>query len=225
MLSGRVHSKSESDPIDVVGGGGRRGRRPSWLQEVLGRPVFFESPSEACELDVDLDSCSIGDGGVDGGGGEGRRVSITAGDGVDGVQKPPSGVRPKRSLSASFLSQFSLHDDYLQDVIKDGKRWNNQSTGSEEDHRFSTSRDISQTNTTTTSYQSGLLSSSFTSTSSSSSSSSDNETNDSTGRSGIKRNTSLPMLSSLIGRDTYQQQQQQPFDTSEVILFLSQGPK
>ena len=170
------------------------------------------------------------DGGGDVGGGEGRRVSITTGDGVDGVQKPPSGVRPKRSLSASFLSQFSLHDDYLQDVIKDGKRWNNQTTGSDGDHRLNTSRDISQTNTTTTSYQSGLLSSSFTSTSSSSSSSSsssdhDSLTNDSVGKMGIKRNTSLPMLSSLIGRDTYQQQQQQPFDTSEVILFLSQGPK
>lgn len=225
--SQRGYSKSESEPIDVVG----RRRRPSWLQEVFARPVFFDSPNEASEekyQHYEDEPITVQ-----------RMNSSEDGKSSPSSSEPSQNVRPKRSLSASFLSQFSLHDD-VHDVMKDRVRWGNHVSRTSED-----TLSISSETLSTSTYQ-GAFSTSLTSSGASSeslaSSSNDTFVNRSQSvtseivKSPPKRNGSYPMLSSLIGRDVVgtnfsrymdESNAEQPdvFDTSEVILFLSQGPK
>ena len=226
--SQRGYSKSESEPIDVVG----RRRRPSWLQEVFSRPVFLDTHNEGSEeryQHYEDETITVHQ----------RMNSSEDGKSSPSSSEPSQTVRPKRSLSASFLSQFSLHDD-VHDVMKDRVRWGNHVSRTSED-----TLSISSETLSTSAYQ-GAFSTSLTS-SGASSESLASSTNDAfVNRSQSvtseivkpppKRNGSLPMLSSLIGRDVVgtnfsrymdegNAEQPDVFDTSEVILFLSQGPK
>jgi len=220
-----VASQGTSEPIDVVVGTSRR-RRPSWLQEVFARPVFLESPPEEEYLDNEPSLQ--------------RRASLVhrmnSQDGGKSCANPDDlpPMKPTRSLSSSFLQQFSLHDD-VSDVMKDVRRSNVSRTTSQETlstasretlsiaggstETLSTASDASFENLPSGS-QHGFGGRSY------SVSSGDV-------KAPPKRNVSLPLLSSLISPTTHYPRysddssadEPEVFDTSEVILFLTQGPK